>query len=179
MFLIRNPKAVIDCIIAVVESFITWCALIAYASPSYALPDDQFKTLNIISDKWVYDYKKGTHLYEGNVIVNQGSTHLTADRLIAKINQQHKIDEAIAYGFQTQAHYWTIPNPGEPMVHARAKIIRFYPVKSMVSLQGEVSVIQGENRFQGERIFYNMKDKIITVPPSKNSRSVLTYHPTK
>lgn len=146
----------------------------------FALPSDNKEKLYILSDSSTYNYKNGTKIFEGHVKMDQGTTHLIADRVITKNNAQHKMAEIIAYGFNGQkAHYWTTPNQGEPAVYADAKIIKFYPIDSNIVLEQAVSVKQAENSFQGELILYNMDNQTITVPASQSGRAVLVYNPDK
>lgn len=145
----------------------------------FALQEDRKETVYIVADATTYNYRTGVKIFEGNVKVDQGTTHITADRLVTKNNSQHKIQEAIAYGLGQLAHYRTLPKLGEPEVHARSKIIKFYPIESNVTLEQNVILTQGDNSFQGELILYNGSDQTITVPASKNARAVLVYNPEK
>lgn len=142
-----------------------------------ALPDDQEKSFNIIADSSLFNYKTGVDTYEGNVKVDQGSSHLTADRLVTRKNKQHKIIEAVATGITKLAEYSTIPKIGDPMLHAQAKIIKFYPLTSAVILEQDVIVTQKENSFHGPRIIYNIKDQTVTAPASKEGRATITIEP--
>lgn len=150
-----------------------------YISSAYALESDQGKPVNIISDSWTYNFKTGIDIFEGHVKVDQGTTHITADKLITKKNHQHKIEEATAYGYEQLAHFWTVPKLNEPELHAHAKIIRFYPLSANFTLEQAVQVLQGKNSFQGELIHYNNVDQTITVPPSTNGKAVLVYNPER
>lgn len=144
---------------------------------AFALPEDIKEKVFIKSDTWTYNYKTGTSQFDGNVKVDQGTTHVTADRLITNNNDKHQIREAIAYGLVDLAHYWTLPKIGDIEIHAKAKIIKFYPTTANVTLQDDVIVTQGQNSFQGQLIHYNMNDQTIAVPASKNGRAVLVYNP--
>jgi len=152
---------------------------LCFCIPAYALDSDSRQRLNIVADSGIYNFKTGVDIYQGHVKVDQGSTHITADKLITKKNQQHKIQEATAYGVETLAHYWTLPKVSDPEMHARAKIIKFYPLQMNVSLEQDVHVTQGENAFKGELIHYNSKDQIITLPTSANGHAELVYNPDK
>ena len=153
--------------------------LLGVLLPAYALESDNKARLNIVADSGMYNFKTGVDIYEGHVKVDQGSTHITAEKLITKKNSQHKIQEAIAYGSETLAHFWTLPKLGEPDMHARAKIIKFYPLEMNVSLEHDVHVMQGENSFKGELIHYNSNDQTIILPASANGHAVLVYNPDK
>jgi lipopolysaccharide export system protein LptA len=146
---------------------------------AFALQNDAKETVHITASSATYNYKTGVDVYEGNVKVDQGTTHITADRLVTKKNSEHKIAEAIAYGNRRSAHFWTLPNQDEPEIHAHAKIIKFYPIKSDAMLEKNVLVTQGSNSFTGEIVQYNNSEQTITVPASKNSHAVIVYNPDK
>lgn len=158
-------------------SFVIFISIIIYALQAYALPSDKNEKVHIVSDTWTYNYKNGSSIFEGNVKVDQGTTHIRANRLITKNNRKHQIEEAIAYGVENLAHYWTLPAVGDPEIHAIARIIKFYPLTSNITLENDVTVTQGENSFKGQLIHYNMNDQTIAVPASKNGRAVVIYNP--
>lgn len=149
-----------------------------FSISGYALDTDSKATVNIMADSGTYNFKTGVDVYEGHVKIDQGTTHIIADKLITKKNPQHKIEEATAFGTETLAHYWTQPKLGEPELHARAKIIKFYPIDANVTLEYDVHVSQGDNNFSGELIHYNSAEQTINVPASANGRAVLVYTPT-
>lgn len=153
--------------------------LLFVAVSAHALPDDHLQTIHIIADSSKYNYKTGVNEFIGHVKADQGSTHLTADRLITKANTRHKIQEMIAYGMTARAHYWTKPKALDPEMHAEANIIKFYPQLSNVTLEKAVQVKQGENSFQGDLIHYNSIDQTITVPKLDKSRALIIYNPEK
>jgi len=149
------------------------------SATTFALPGDNQQKVYIVADTTTYNYKSGVNIFEGHVKVDQGSTHITADRLVTKSNAQHKMQEAIAYGTTELAHYWMLPKEGDPEIHAHARIIKFYPLDSNATLEQDVVVTQGDNSFHGQLILYNSKDQTIIVPPAKDARSILVYDPDK
>ncbi len=149
----------------------------AITLPAYCLTSDRNEKLHITADATIYNYKKGVNYFEGHVQIDQGTTHVTADRLTTKLNDRHQIQEVIAYGTKELAHFWTLPKPDELVVNAHAKIIKYYPLTLNATLQDTVRVTQGENNFQGQLIHYNMNDQTIIVPETKNGRAVLVYNP--
>jgi lipopolysaccharide transport protein LptA len=155
---------------------LVFCLLII-CSKVLALPSDRKEKFMIQADKTIYHYKLNLTKFEGHVNAKQGTTHLCADRLTTRTNQRHQIEEAIAYGDHGLAHYWTTPQAGEAALHAKAHIIKYYPLSSDIILQHKVTVSQGKNSFQGELILYNKVKQTIAVPGSRTSRSVLIYQP--
>lgn len=140
---------------------------------AYALPTDREQLMHIDADSYELNYKTGIDVYEGNVKVDQGTTHLIADRLVTEKNKDRKMISAIAYGTNQLAEFTTIPKEGEEVFHAKAKVIKFYPETSLVQLEEEVMVTQGENSFHGPIILYNMKEQIVSTPASQNGRATI------
>src|SRR5690348_11838944 len=146
-------------------------------STAHALRTDSQQKIHITADTTTYNFKNGTTVFTGHVVANQGTTHLTAEKLVTKSNSQHQIQEVIAYGQgKTQAHYITLPKPNEAELHAIGDVIHYFPITANVTLQNHVTVQQGENSFQGELILYNMDEQTITVPPTPRGRAVLVYN---
>lgn len=142
-----------------------------------ALPDDKDAKLFIASDHAVYNYKRGYSEFIGHVKIDQGSTHVTAEKLTTRINNNHNIEEAIAYGEHHRAHYSTLPKLNSAPIHAYAKIIKYYPVQANISLLNNVLVEQKNNHFKGSVIHYNMHNETIKVPASANSKATFIYDP--
>lgn len=148
-----------------------------YAVTAFALKSDNIEKIYIMGDYAMLNYKTGIHTFEGHVKVDQGTTHVLADRIQTTNNHHHEIKEVTAYGLENLAHYWTLPKVGDAEIHAHAKIIKFYPLSSNATLEQHAIVIQGNNSFRGEQILYNMNDETITIPASKKGRAVLIYDP--
>ncbi len=154
-------------------------SLFLVSTLALALPSDDQKPLKIEADSTTFDYSTGAHSYEGNVKIIQGSTTLTADRVVTKNNDKHKMEEAVAYGFKHLAEYSTLPKEGDKILHAKAKTIKFYPATQMVVLEGDVMVTQGENSVNGQIIIYNMKNQTVTAPANKSGRATVVIEPNQ
>lgn len=155
--------------------FLTVC----YTGNAQALPSDRQEKMIIRADASNYNYKTGIDVYEGNVQIDQGSTRIQADKVITQRDAQHKLKEAAAYGLKNLAHYWTMPKVGEMEIHASAKIIKFFPQSSNITLIKNVEIQQGENTFHGELIHYNKLAQTITVPSTEHARAVIVYNPSE
>lgn len=145
----------------------------------FALSSDTDKPLKIVAAASLFNYKTGIDTYEGNVNVEQGSTHLSADKLMTERNAQNKLVSVIAYGIENLAELITLPAEGSKELHAKAKIIKFYPATSILELENDVTVTQGENHFQGSHIIYNMKDQMVSAPATKNGRTTIIIEPKR
>jgi lipopolysaccharide export system protein LptA len=147
------------------------------ASPVFSLSEDSKQPLHIVSDTSIYNYKTGINDFEGHVQVDQGTTHITADKLTTKTNGSRKVQEVVAYGIHDTAHFWTLPKKSKPEMHATANIIKYFPIAGTFALENNAHVTQEKNSFQGQLVLYSMNDQTITVPETTSGRSVLVYNP--
>ncbi len=159
------------------NSYLYFFLLIILSTSTFALPEDRDRPFNIIADSSLFNYKTGIDTYEGHVKVDQGTSHLIADRLVTRKDKQHKMILAIATGTQKPAEYTTIPKIGDSVLNAKARFIKFYPTTSIIILEQNVVVTQKENSFHGPLIIYNMKNQLVTAPPFTNGRATIVIEP--
>lgn len=160
------------------RALLSLCLLMLCLSQlTYGLNTDRDQKVFITADSGVTNFKSGVDVYQGHVKVDQGTSHIRADKLITKRNKQRQIEEVLAYGFAQPAHYWTLTTTQEPPVHAHARFIRFLPLQQRVTLKKSVYIQQGQNTFRGQLIHYNQAKQIITVPPSRDAHAVIVYQP--
>ena len=148
------------------------------AGANAPVPDQQ-QTLNIDADATLFDFQKGLDTYTGHVKIIQGSSKILADRMTTQKNAQHKISVIICYGDQQPANYWTTPKAGDKQIHASAHIIKFYPLKSLVKLDGNVIIQQGDNSFHGASIIYDLNKQIVSAPANPKQPSTIIIQPTQ
>lgn len=149
-----------------------------FGSFAFALDDDKNQPISVQADSVSIDNKTGTSIYEGNVVVINGSTHLTAAKATITMAKDNKIKEAEADGQgDIQAHYWTLTDPQKPELHAFADIIRIFPEKKLVYLIGHAKVNQGEDVYQAPEIEYNTETQHVFSPKSIQGRTVILIHP--
>lgn len=160
-----------------IHNLIFFLFMLSPMSIAFGLPEDSNKIIHIVANSTEFNYKTGTDIYEGDVQVDQGTTHLKADRLVTQKDENHKIISAIAYGNDYPAEYSTIPKLGDLLLKAKAKVITYYPRTSTIFLKDNVIVTQGGNSFRGTNIIYNMKDQTVSAPASKHGRASIVIEP--
>lgn len=135
--------------------------LIFYSSATLALDSDRFAVMHITSDSATYDRNQHTITYDGNVQVEQGTSHLDGDKVIVyqTPTNTNKIEQVIAYG--NPAHYSTIPQAGKNRLYIEASKITYSPIKRTVLLEGNGKVTQDGNVFSGPHIWYDMINGVV------------------
>jgi len=151
--------------------------LLVFSNLSFAHPKDREQPLKITADSSIFNYKTGVDIYKGNVKVNQGTTNVSADKIITKKDSTHKLTSIIAYGYNDLANFSTIPGDNKELLNAKSKIIKFYPKESKIVLEKQVTVSQDGNSITGTHIIYNIEQQIVTAPYTKNNRATIIIDP--
>ena len=146
---------------------------------AYTKALDQKDVIHIMADSWNYNRKTGISIFLGPVKIDQGSTHITAAKVITKQTDDKHMEEMTAFGDnKTQAHYWDTKTINESALHAYAGTIHYLPTKSLITLKENAHIQQGKNHFKGNLIYYNMNDQTIMAPKTPNSRTTIIYQPS-
>ncbi|MCD8523591.1 MAG: lipopolysaccharide transport periplasmic protein LptA [Saccharospirillaceae bacterium] len=134
-----------------------------------ALPDDWQQEMTILSDRAELDRKAGVVIYEGNVVLTQGTLRIESDRLLI-IRSGDTLEKAIAEGHSDKpARYQQQINPGKPLTKAHGKRIDYFAQRREITLQGNAQLQQDGNQFSGERILYDMTKETVTASGSTHT----------
>ncbi len=145
-------------------------------SLAQALSSDQNLPARFVSDHVVFNHKTGITIFTGNVKMDQGTTHLTGDKVTSYSNDNGNVTKVVAVG--KLAHYNTLPDGQEKAVDAWAETIEYYPQEKTAILIGNGKVTQGANSFTGPHIVYNMeKQTVVSTPTTSNTQSVIVLQP--
>lgn len=155
--------------------WILFACCLSSATQSFALDTDRNQPATISADTATLDRTQGIGTYTGHVVIIQGSTRLTADKLIMVRGKDSKIEKAIATGIP--AAYQVQPKPNEPLFQATADRIEYYAAKKYVILIGNAKISQGTNSLSGPHIEYDMISGVIKTSPIKGQRTTIIIHP--
>ena len=135
-------------------AFVLWGALAPQAG--LALPDDRNQPIYIQSDRAERDERKGTTVYTGDVEIDQGSLHISADRVTIAMDgdQVNRID---AVGAPAKLHQK--PSPEREPVYARATTIQYDVAREILTLIEKAAVTQEGSTVKGERIEYFVQEQ--------------------
>lgn len=124
--------------------------------PGLALPDDRNQPIYIQSDRAERDERKGTTVYTGDVEIDQGSLHISADRVTIAMDgdQVTRID---AFGAPAKMHQK--PSPEREPVYARATTIQYDVAREILTLIEQAAVTQEGSTVKGERIEYFVQEQ--------------------
>ena len=123
-----------------------------------ALPDDWQKEMTILSDTAEIDRRAGTVIYEGNVILTQGTLKIEADRLLV-LRNGNSLEKAVAEG--RPARYEQQIEVDKPVTKANGKRIDYYTAERRITVTGDAELRQEGNLFSGEEITYDMVSETV------------------
>ena len=156
-------------------------ALAANAMPALALPEDRDQPIYIRSDRAERDERIGTTVYTGDVEIDQGSMHITAERVTVR-DADDAVVQIVATGKPAKMHQK--PSPEREPVYARALTIQYDVGEEVLTLIDDASVTQQDGAVNGDRIiYYTQEQRVVatgdTSSSSKDGRVNVVIQPPK
>ena len=148
--LIRALNPALTCLAALLSG------LFAIATPASALPEDRDQPIFIQSDRAERDDRKGTTVYTGDVEIDQGSMHISADR-VTVFQAEDEVSRIVATGNPAKMHQR--PEPEREPVYSRARTIQYEVQDEVLTLLEDASVTQEGTTVTGDRIEYFSKEQ--------------------
>lgn len=141
-------------------------ALCAAVPPAAAATADKDQPLTVEADKVTVDDAKQTSVFEGNVIVTQGSMQLRADRIIVTYD-----DAGFKYGtaFGNQAYFRQKRTGTDELIEGWGDRVEYDARAQVLILITRAHVKRGEDDVRGSRITYNAATEQYTVVGGKDS----------
>lgn len=132
------------------------CSILA--TSAHALPTDAEQDLLLEAEFVEIDELLGTITYSGDVLMQQGSMKIVADKVILKgnINRATKVT---AIG--SPAHFQQTPQPGEEAVQAQAKELEYTVSSKSLLLQGDALLQQEGSSLSGNYIEYDVERSVV------------------
>mgnify|MGYP005993882871 FL=1 len=128
--------------------------------PALALESDATEEITIESNRAELDRKAGTAIYIGDVVLEQGTLKITADRITLYSNEQRKLTKAVAIGIP--AHFQQQMEGEKGLTKAKGKTITYLNSTKHVTLEEDAFLEQAGNFFTGNTIIYNMLNESVS-----------------
>lgn len=156
-----------------------WLIVLLFQAPQlFALPDDRLQVVHVQANG--ADINQQTHegIYDGDVALDQGSTHVRAAHARTIGDDKNKLILAIIKGNKTtQAHCWTQTQADKPPLHAFADTIKYYPQRHLVELIGHARVEQGRHSFSAPFIRYDTLAQHVISQSKGSERTTILFYP--
>ena len=133
-------------------------SLVLCSSASWALDSDGQQPINLEADRAELDDQKGISTYSGRVTLTQGTLELKGDQLIIRsVNGEPQLITTIG----KPGKFKQRPQDKPDDVVATATTIKYDVAEEKIFLDGNALLVQGNQRFSGAHITYDMPaDKV-------------------
>ena len=152
--------------------------LFAFATTSvFGLASDREQPIQIEADKATIDDLKGIAIYEGNVVITQGTIRINAAKVTLTYTQKQDLKQVVAVG--DPVRFKQTPDGKKPDVHAKAQRMEYQNNDNTLHLVDDAEVWQAKDKFSGHRIQYNTKTGLIKADKGKKERVRAVIMPAK
>lgn len=130
-----------------------------------ALEDDYRQTIYVQADQVEIDNHQGISTYQGHVVVDQGSLHLEASRLV--VTRQGKTLQHIeAEG--APASFRQRPTGADADIEGSATHMVYRTADDLMVLDGAATIRKGGDLFSGDHIEYNTRSSVVSASGEAN-----------
>ena len=149
------------------SSYAVLCAALL-ATSAYAEKADRDKPVNLEADTVTLDDIRKISVYQGNVVLSQGTLMLRADRVQVTQNADG-LDKVIATG--RPVAFRQKLDGSEEFIEGFADRIEYDGANSQLMLIGQAMLRRGSDELRGARISYNANTEFYKVVGQPNART--------
>lgn len=138
-----------------------WALALAFAfAPmvANALPEDRSQPIQLQASRGQIDQKTGVSVYEGNVVISQGSMRLAADTATIYI-KDGGFQRMEATGKPVTLRYR--PTANKPEIQGVSQRVEYNVDSAKVIMSGGARLTQGQDVFTGDRIEYDLQGDVV------------------
>jgi lipopolysaccharide export system protein LptA len=132
-----------------------------------ALQSDKDQPIDVEADGVDMDDRKGISIYQGNVILTQGSIVIKADKVTVS-QKSDGADKIVAEGRPVTFRQETEGNKGT--IRGRANRTEYHANSEIIYLIGNAVLIQGKDTFKSDRITYDRAQAVIKAGASAQGK---------
>lgn len=141
------------------------------------LMNDLSLPIEIQSDVATFEHALEQAVYEGNVVMTQGSHTLHADKLLIQKNTEDGTSCFIATG--TPATFKGLVADSPVPVSATAKTITFHPESQLLVFEEDATLNHQQDKFKGPSLSYRLDTQTITANANGHVRPTITIQPRR
>lgn len=152
--------------------------LVLLSTLAFALPDDFQQKISIEADKVYLSEQDGSAIYEGNVVIKQGSIYISAARLTVN-NTSDKNKSIHAEGSKEDpALFQQAIDQNGNIISGSGESIKYDLATSILSIIGSGEIKRGADVITADSIKYLMESNVLQAKQEDSSERVsITLHP--
>ncbi|HEX9673371.1 MAG TPA: lipopolysaccharide transport periplasmic protein LptA [Burkholderiales bacterium] len=139
---------------------LAWCVLAALAAPAVAEKTDRDKPVNLEADKVTIDDARQIALFEGNVVLTQGTLQIRGERM-----QVRQDKEGFKYGttWGSPAYFKQKRDGFEEYIEGWAERIEYDGRAESMQMFNRAQLKRGQDEVRGNYISYDAKSEFFQV----------------
>ncbi len=142
--------------------------LLVLSGPALAFDPDSGQPITVSADSARLDDTRGVATYSGDVILTQGKTRLTAERVVL-YRDTGDLSRIEASG--NPAHYTQPSRDGQGETDARALKITWSATDHQLTFEREAVIEQNGDLFRGDLIHYDTVRRVVTAEGGQDTGS--------
>lgn len=150
------------------------CAGLFAAASARALPEDRQQPVNLVADRAELNQNTGVAVYEGNVVVTQGTMRLTGDKVIV-YTKNGEFERMESFGKPTT--FKQKPAADKEEMFGEALRLDYSATTGVVVATTKAKVTQAKDVFTGDRIEYDVNKDIVRAQGKPNERVQIILQP--
>lgn len=124
---------------------------------AFAAKADRNQPIDVTANEKVTDYKQGTSIYTGNVVINQGSLHATGDKAILYV-EKGELVRAVLEG--KPATFQELDDKGQ-LVKGSANDANYLAQQQKIILTGNAKLDRQGDTLSSQQITYDMNAEVV------------------
>lgn len=138
------------------------------ATPALAQGQDDFRQpIKINADNESFDIKQNLAIFTNNVVIQQGTLRIEAEKLIAERDRERQVEIFVASG--NPATYQQQLEDGS-LITAQADEIRYDQLNQILTLSGNAEVNQNDSLVRGGVLRYDFNAQVLTSERSEDNK---------
>ena len=130
--------------------------LLASVTPAHALSTDSDQPISILADAAEHDDATRMTIYRGNVVIDQGSLHITGDTVTVNFDAHDQVTKITSVG--KPSHFRQLPDGDTGHRKAWAKQMEYFPEQDLIMLFGEARYEKDRSRVEADRLVYDSRN---------------------
>ena len=130
--------------------------LLASGPAAHALSTDSEQPISILADRAEHDDATRITIYRGNVVIDQGSLHITGDVVTVNFDAHDQVTKITTVG--EPAHFRQLPDGDTDHRKAWAQQMEYFPEQDLIMLSGEALYEKDGSRVQADRLVYDSRN---------------------
>ena len=127
--------------------------LLASGAVAHALSTDSDQPISILADRAEHDDATRMTIYRGNVVIDQGSLHITGETVTINFDAHDEVTKITTVG--APAHFRQLPDGDTGYRKAWARHMEYFPEQDLIMLSGEALYEKDGSRVQADRLVYD------------------------